>query len=95
MHGCRAQVRFGLLPLLLNTCPTIENVLAPTLVANNESFGRLIACRLASFNRQTGLVAVTVTPFPQLPSANLSGTAALPMRSGYTDDTVFVIIIPP
>ena len=25
---------------------TVENVLAPTLVANNESFGRLIACRL-------------------------------------------------
>ncbi len=30
---------------------TVENVLAPTLVANNESFGRLIACSLASFNR--------------------------------------------
>lgn len=30
---------------------TFENELAPTLVVNNESSARLIACHLASFNR--------------------------------------------
>ena len=30
---------------------TVENVTARTLLVNNERFGRLIACRLASFNR--------------------------------------------
>ena len=29
----------------------VENVMARALVVNNERFGRLIACRLASFNR--------------------------------------------
>ena len=30
---------------------TVENVTARTLLVNNERLGRLIACRLASFNR--------------------------------------------
>ena len=34
---------------------TVENVMARTLVVNNESFRRLIACRLTSFNRYAGL----------------------------------------
>jgi hypothetical protein len=76
---------------------TVESVTARTVAVNNESFGRLISSRLASFNSYGRVGAVTVTPCsPKLamcgPCPKASG--AIAAQQAIPMITFFIFMIP-